>query len=140
MAESSSSLPLKDRVAIVTGGSRGIGRAIVIHLHSLGARVAVNYASNSAQADLLTSELNSFYPPDHHRAVAIKADVSDPEQVKLLFDRAEQEFGSKIYILVNCAGVMDPKYPTLANTTAEDWDMIFNINTKGSVVVRQPTA
>ncbi|OMO98957.1 Short-chain dehydrogenase/reductase SDR [Corchorus olitorius] len=129
---SSSSLPLKDRVAIVTGGSRGIGRAISIHLHSLGARVALIYASNSTQADLLASELNTSCPPDHPRAVAIKADVSDPEQVKLLFDKTEQEFGTKAHILISCAGVMDPKYPTLANTTEEDWDTIFNVNTKGS--------
>ncbi|MBA0561431.1 hypothetical protein Golob_018261, partial [Gossypium lobatum] len=117
MEVSPSLLPLKDRVAIVTGGSRGIGHAIVNHLHSLGARVAINYASNSTQADLLASELNASCTTDHHpRAVAIKADVSDPEQVKLLFDKTEQEFDSKIHILVNCAGIMDQKYPTLANT------------------------
>ncbi|TYH46097.1 hypothetical protein E1A91_D11G299700v1 [Gossypium mustelinum] len=119
MEVSPSLLPLKDRVAIVTGGSRGIGHAIVNHLHSL--------------ADLLASELNASCTTDHHpRAVAIKADVSDPEQVKLLFDKTEQEFDSKIHILVNCAGIMDQKYPTLANTAVEDWDMTFNINTKGS--------
>ncbi|KAE8695447.1 Short-chain type dehydrogenase/reductase [Hibiscus syriacus] len=132
MEVSSSSLPLKDRVAIVTGGSRGIGRAIVNHLHSLGASVAINYASNSTQANLLASVLNASCTADHPRAVAIKADVSDPDHVKLLFDKTEQEFGSKPHILVNCAGVMDQKYPSLANTSVEDWDVTFNINTKGS--------
>lgn len=133
VAVASSSLPLNGRVAIVTGGSRGIGGAISTHLHSLGARVALNYASNSTQADILASELNaSAGSSTHPQAVAIKADVSDPDQVNQLFERAEQEFGSKVHILVNCAGVMDPKYPTLANTTVEDWDMIFNVNTKGS--------
>ncbi|GLT26750.1 hypothetical protein SLA2020_017950 [Shorea laevis] len=132
MESSSSSLPLNGRVAIVTGASRGIGRAIATHLHSLGARVVINYASSSSTADQLVSELNASAPPSHPTAVAIKADVSDPDQVKQLFDKAEQEFGSKIHILVNCAGVMDAKYPTLANTTAEDWDWTFNINTKGT--------
>ncbi|GKV40374.1 hypothetical protein SLEP1_g48029 [Rubroshorea leprosula] len=132
MESSSSSLPLNGRVAIVTGASRAIGRAIATHLHSLGARVVVNYASSSSSADQLISELNASAPPSHPTAVAIKADVSDPDQVKQLFDKAEQEFGSKIHILVNCAGVLDAKYPSLANTTVEDWDWTFNINTKGS--------
>ncbi|KDP39714.1 hypothetical protein JCGZ_02734 [Jatropha curcas] len=129
---SSSSSPLDGRVAIVTGASRGIGRAISNHLHSLGARVVLNYASSSNQADLLASELNASAPSSHPQAIAIRADVSNPDQVKQLFDTAEKEFNSKVHILVNCAGVMDPKYPTLANTTVEDWDMTFNVNTRGA--------
>ncbi|CBI29930.3 unnamed protein product, partial [Vitis vinifera] len=70
----SSSLPLEGRVAIVTGASRGIGRAIAIHLRSLGARLVLNYASNSALADALASQLNS---PDssssHPVAIAVQA-------------------------------------------------------------------
>ncbi|XP_050212808.1 uncharacterized protein LOC126664459 [Mercurialis annua] len=128
----SSSGSLIGRVAIVTGASRGIGRAISAHLRSLGAKVVLNYASSSTQADLIASELNTLSPSSHPVAVAIRADVSDPEQVKQLFDKAEQEFSSKIHILVNCAGVMDPKYPTLANTTVDDWDTAFNVNTKGA--------
>ncbi|KAF7845570.1 NADPH-dependent aldehyde reductase-like protein, chloroplastic [Senna tora] len=131
-SSSSSSLPLKDRVAIVTGASRGIGRAIATHLHSLGAKVAINYASSSNQADLLASELNaSDSSSSEPRAMAVQADVSDPDQVKLLFDKSEQSFGSQIHILVNCAGVLDPKYPPIANTTLEDWDKTFNVNTRG---------
>lgn len=136
----SSSLPLEGRVAIVTGASRGIGRAIAIHLRSLGARLVLNYASNSALADALASQLNS---PDssssHPVAIAVQANVSDPDQVKMLFDRAQQEFGS-IHILVNCAGVLDPKYPSLANTTVEDWDNTFSINTRGSFLVCREAA
>ncbi|KAF9670257.1 hypothetical protein SADUNF_Sadunf13G0049500 [Salix dunnii] len=128
----SSSLPLDGRVAIVTGASGGIGRAVSIHLHSLGARVVINYASKSNQADLLASELNASAPSSHPRAIAIKADVSDPDQVKQLFSRSEEEFGSKIHILAHCAGVLDSKYPTLANTAVEDWDTTFNVNTKGA--------
>lgn len=134
--KSSASLPLDGRVAIVTGGSRGIGRAITVHLRSLGAKVVINYATNSNQADLLVSELNSSSsavnsssPP---AAIAVRADVSNPDQVKTLFDRAEEGFGCQAHILVNCAGVLDPKYPTLANTTVEDWDKTLNVNAKGA--------
>ncbi|XP_041012155.1 NADPH-dependent aldehyde reductase-like protein, chloroplastic [Juglans microcarpa x Juglans regia] len=122
---------LDGRVAIVTGASRGIGREIAVHLHSLGARVVINYASSSTKAELLASELNAS-SAQPRSAIAVGADVSDPDQVKLLFERTEQEFGSQIQILVNCAGVLDPKYPTLANTTVEEWDRTFNVNTKGA--------
>lgn len=131
----SASLPLDLRVAIVTGGSRGIGRAITVHLRSLGAKVVINYASNSNQADLLASELNSAVNSSSPVAIAVQADVSNPEQVKSLFDRAEEEFGCQAHILVNCAGVLDPKYPSLANTTVEDWDMTLNVKHQRRVPV-----
>ncbi|KAK9155052.1 hypothetical protein Sjap_002532 [Stephania japonica] len=124
-------VPLDGRTAIVTGASRGIGRAIALHLASLGANLVLNYYSGSADADLVASHLNS-QNSDHIRAVAIEADVSSPDQVKSLFDRAEQAFGSPAHILVHSAGVIDSKYPTVANTTVEDWDHTFNVNTRGA--------
>ncbi|KAM1003273.1 hypothetical protein ACFX13_003646 [Malus domestica] len=132
-------LPLNGRVAIVTGGSRGIGRAIATQLHSAGARVVINYASsNSTQADQLVSELN--HETTQLRAIAVRADVSDPDQVKQLFEKSEEEFGSQVHIVVNCAGVLDPKYPSLANTTVEEWDNTFNVNTKGAFLVSREAA
>ncbi|KAL5767922.1 hypothetical protein ACOSQ2_014705 [Xanthoceras sorbifolium] len=138
--QKSSSLPLEGRLVVVTGASRGIGKAIAGHLHSLGARVAINYASNSTEADLLVSELNTSNTYAQPQAIAVRADISDPDQVKLLFDRTEQEFSSKIHILVHCAGVLDPKYPALANTTVEDWDKTFNVNTKGAFLCSKEAA
>ncbi|CAH1453744.1 unnamed protein product [Lactuca virosa] len=82
-------LQLQDRVAIVTGGSRGIGKAISLHLASLGAKLVVNYTSNSSKADLVVSEINSKSQSESPQAVSFKADVSDPIQVKALFDVAE---------------------------------------------------
>lgn len=133
-AVSPAPLPLEGRVAIVTGGSRGIGRAIASHLGSLGARLVVNYASSSAQADALAAELNSSGsdPSAPPRAIAVKADVSDPDQVKRLFDEAERVFGSPAHVFVNCAGVMDPKFPSLADTTVEEWDSTFKVNARGA--------
>lgn len=126
-------MALNGRVAIITGASRGIGRQVAIHLHSLGAKVVLNYASSSAQADQLAAHLNT-------NAIAVQANVSDPDQVKLLFDRAEQQFGTQVNILVNCAGVLDPNYPALVNTSLEDWDSTFNVNTKGAFLTAKEAA
>ncbi|KAL9240206.1 hypothetical protein vseg_014452 [Gypsophila vaccaria] len=126
----STTLPLQDRVAIVTGSSRGIGKAIALHLASLGAKLVVNYSSNSSQAQDVVSQINSL--GHETRAVAVQADVSDPAQVEALFDTSEEAFNSKVTILVATAGVLDPKYPSIAETTVEDFDRAFNVNTKGT--------
>lgn len=132
MATSSAAAqPLKDRVAIVTGASRGIGRAIALHLASLGARVVINYSSNSAQADSVAAEINAGSDVG---AATFRADISDPEQVKSLFDAAESAFNSEVHILVNSAGVLDPKYPSLADTTVDDFDKTFAINARGAFI------
>ncbi|KAJ4796250.1 NAD(P)-binding Rossmann-fold superfamily protein [Rhynchospora pubera] len=121
-----SPLPLAGRTAIVTGASRGIGRGIACHLASLGADVIIGYSSNPSQAEALASELTTS------RGIPVKADVSDPEAVQSLFDTAESAFGRPVHILVANAGVVDPKYPTLADTSVEDWDNTFAVNTRGA--------
>ncbi|KAF6985680.1 hypothetical protein CFC21_003511 [Triticum aestivum] len=121
-------LPLDGRVALVTGGSRGIGREVSSHLAALGARVLINYASESASAAALAAELNSRGGGGGLRAVAAQADVSDPAAVRALFDRAEEAFGSPPHVVVACAGLLNPKYPALADTTVEDFDAMFEFN------------
>ncbi|KAI3471509.1 hypothetical protein Pfo_028159 [Paulownia fortunei] len=126
------SLPLNGRVAIVTGASRGIGRAIAIHLRSLGAKLVINYASSSSQADLLASELNSNAAdksPSSPVAIAVKADVSNPDDVKSLFDRAEQEFNTPAHILVNCADFRS-KVPDPSQYDSRRLETTFSVNTK----------
>ncbi|KAK1257038.1 hypothetical protein QJS04_geneDACA024637 [Acorus gramineus] len=119
-------LPLLGRTAIVTGASRGIGRAIAAHLSSLGADLVINYASNAASAESLASTLP-------RGAVTVRADVSIASDVKSLFDRAEEAFGGRpAHVLVNCAGVIDSKLPSVADTAEEDWDRIFAVNAKGA--------
>ncbi|KAH9728417.1 NADPH-dependent aldehyde reductase-like protein [Citrus sinensis] len=111
------SLPLEDRVAIVTGASRGIGRGIALHLASLGAKLVINYASNSVQADLVAAEINSACPETTPRAITVQADVSDESQAS---------------ICVIPAGVMDAKHQAIANTSVEDFDKNFRVNTRGT--------
>lgn len=122
--------PLQDRVAIVTGSSRGIGKEIALHLASLGARLVINYTSNSNLADSVAAEINASQTTP--RAITVRADVSDPEGVKSLFDSAEQAFNSPVHILVNSAGVLDAELPTIANTAVETFDRIMNVNARGA--------
>jgi len=135
-AGNTSPLPLAGRVALVTGGSRGIGREVSSHLAALGARVVVNYASNSARDDELVAELASR----GHGAVAVRADVSDPDAVRRLFNRAEEAFGSPPHIVVACAGLLNAKYPALADTAVEDFDAMFAVNVRGTFLVCREAA
>ncbi|KAJ1287901.1 hypothetical protein BS78_02G046100 [Paspalum vaginatum] len=110
--------PLAGRVAIVTGASRGIGRAITAHLSSLGASVVLGYASRADKADELAASLP--------RAVAVKADVSDEAGVRSLFDAAESAFGAAAHILVANAGVLDARYPSVGDTSTKSFDRIVD--------------
>ncbi|KAF2306948.1 hypothetical protein GH714_022691 [Hevea brasiliensis] len=136
-----SSLSLLDRVAIVTGSSRGIGKAIAVHLATLGAKLVINYSSNRDQAQLVAQEINSSFPHNHSpRAITVQANVSDPAHVKSLFDEAETVFGSPVHVLVNSAGVVDSKYPSIANTSLEDFDLTFSVNTRGAFLCSKEAA
>ncbi|CAF2342504.1 BnaA10g16630D [Brassica napus] len=123
-AASSPPYSLAGRVAIVTGSSRGIGRAIAIHLAELGAKVVINYTTRSTDADQVASEINSSAGAGLEPvAVVFRADISDSSQVDL---------NSPVHILVNSAGIVDPNYPTIANTPIDDFNRIFRVNTRGS--------
>lgn len=135
-AKSSDPLPLEGRVAIVTGSSRGIGRAIAFHLASLGAKLVINYTSSSTAADTVAAEINSSSP---NSAISIKADVSEPAQVKSLFDAAEQAYNSPVHILVNSAGVIDSKYSTIADLAVDEFDRILRYFIKSTLESLLPT-
>ncbi|MFP3916124.1 MAG: SDR family NAD(P)-dependent oxidoreductase, partial [Actinomycetota bacterium] len=89
-----------DRVALVTGGSRGIGRAIARELAGRGHPVAVNYASSPEAAEEVVSAVEG----QGGKALAVQADVSDEEQVRSLFDTVEESLG-RVSVLVNNAGI-----------------------------------
>ncbi|WLW59581.1 MULTISPECIES: SDR family oxidoreductase [Achromobacter] len=113
------------RIALVTGGSRGIGAAIVRRLARDGHAVAINYASSAAEAATLADDIRAA----GGRALAVRADVSRSDQVRAMFDQVEAELG-RIDVLVNSAGIL--KMVPLAETSDELYDQTFGINTRGT--------
>lgn len=113
--------------AIVTGASRGIGRAIALRLARDGYAIAVNYASRSTDADTVVNEITAA----GGKAVALQADVSQAADCARLFDQAEAALGG-IDIVVNNAGVIQPGTTMLADTDDALYERIFAINTRGT--------
>lgn len=122
------------RVAIVTGGSRGIGRQVVDRLAADGYAVVVNYASNDAEGRAAAGEVVG----KGGQALAVRADVSDTEAVAELFDAAERTFGG-IDVVVHAAGIMNPPTP-LAELDLDVLDRILRVNVRGTFAVAQQAA
>ena len=116
---------LQDKVAIITGASRGIGAEIAKAIAQAGASVIINYTNNRSAADLIVSEIKNL----GGNAISVRADVSDSVEVKALFDAAITHFG-KIDILINNAGTAI--FKAIQDTSDEELDRIFAINVKGT--------
>ena len=119
---------LEGRVALVTGGSRGIGRAICIELAARGAKVAVNYNSNGALAEEVVAAIAAA----GGEAAALAGDVSDAEAAANLVKGTIGRFGG-IDILVNNAGIT--RDGLLMRMSEEDWDAVHNTNLRGTFLV-----
>jgi len=125
--------PLAGKVALVTGASRGIGRAIAKRLSRDGAAVAVNYANSADAARQLVGEIEAT----GGKALVVQADVGRVSEVVRMFDETIAHFG-RLDILVNNAGMMFQK-PVSAVTEAE-YDRIFAVNVKGAFFACQQAA
>ena len=122
--KSSESMQLAKRIALVTGASRGIGKAIAVELAKQGADVIVNYNKNEKESVEAVNEIKKYGV----RCVALKADISNFDEVKSMFDSIKKEFGY-IDILVNNAGIIMDK--TLQNMNANEWNSVIKINLNG---------
>jgi 3-oxoacyl-[acyl-carrier protein] reductase len=127
------SFSLKGKTALVTGGSRGIGRSIGERLAADGAIVVINYARNEQSAHEVVNAIQA----KGGKAVAIQADVSKPAEVRRLFKEAEKAVGPLDIVVAN-AGVYLSK-PLIENTEA-DYDYVFDINTRGVFFTLQEAA
>jgi len=116
---------LHGKTAIVTGGSRGIGRAIALCLAERGARVAVNYLGNAAAAEETARHIRSI----GSESVAVQADVCHPEDVRRLADETLKAFGN-VDILVNNVGLTRDNL--LLRMSEEDWDRVMETNLRAA--------
>jgi len=117
-------MELAGKGALVTGGSRGIGRAVALALARERVNVAINYSSNREKAE----EVVELAKAEGVAALAVKADVSQSAEVNEMVQRVASTLGN-IDILVNNAGILVSK--TMLETTEELWDKIFGVNLKG---------
>ncbi|WP_196599499.1 3-oxoacyl-[acyl-carrier-protein] reductase [Pectinatus frisingensis] len=124
---------LDGKVALITGASRGIGRAIALSLSAAGAAVAVNYAGNAAAAEAVYSEIIK----NGGRAIIIKADVSDAAAVDAMIEKVIAEYGT-IDILINNAGIT--KDTIVARMKQQDWTAVINTNLSGVFNCCKPAA
>lgn len=115
---------LQGQVALVTGASSGIGRAIAIAMGQAGADVVVNYVAGADKAEEVCEEIRSFGV----RAAAIRADVSDEQQVNAMFARTFEVFGT-VDVLVNNAGLQ--KDAAFEDLTLDQWNKVIGVNLTG---------
>ena len=121
---------LRDRVALVTGGSRGIGAGVAIALARAGAHVAVNFRERADAANAICGEIIGT----GRKAIAIQADVSVSADVTRMVAEIEARLGG-IDILVNNAGIAHPR--KLEDITEEEWDEVLTVNLKSVFLVTQ---
>jgi len=117
-------MDLNEKVAVITGGSRGIGKAIAILLSKKGAKLAVNYSSGGDSADRVVSEIEGM----GGAAITVKADVSKQSEVHAMFQTVLERFG-RVDVLVNNAGTVGQ--PGLLEISEAEWDRVLAVNLKG---------
>ena len=134
-----SSVPsTQHRVALVTGASRGIGRAIAIELARIGCDVMINYVSNQSAAEDAREQAKSI-APEGTRVEISRADVSDASDRERLLEETKTFFG-RLDFLVNNAGIAPDKRVDLLNASEDSFDHLINVNLKGPYFLSQAVA
>ncbi len=124
---------MKDKTVIITGSSRGLGKKTAVEFAKVGAKLVINYNSNTAEAESVVEEITL----SGGNAIAIQADVSQSKDVERLFERTIQHFG-KVDIVVNNAGIMTTKF--LKDFSEDEFDRQFSVNVKSVFLMMKVAA
>jgi 3-oxoacyl-[acyl-carrier protein] reductase len=124
---------LQNKVAVVTGASKGIGAAIAKHMAAEGAAVVVNYSSSKEGADQVVNEITK----NGGKAIAVKANLSQKDEIEHLFSETKKAFGT-VDVLVNNAGVYE--FSPLEGVTEEHFDKHFDLNVLGLILASKEAA
>lgn len=124
---------LKEKIALVTGSSRGVGRAVALAFAKVGAKVVINYTSNEKAADEVVENVEGM----GSEAISVKADVAQKSDVEHLVSATIETFG-RLDILVNNAGFTRPAM--MVKMTEEQWDQVIDIHLKGAFLCSQAAA
>jgi len=119
-------MEIKNKVALVTGSSRGIGKAIALRLAKEGANIAINYLKNKEQAENVAKEAEKHGV----KAKIYQADVSNYQEVEEMIQKIVNDFGT-IHILINNAGII-PQHFSILDIPVEEWDKILAVNLTGA--------
>jgi len=125
---------LKNKVAVITGSARGLGKAIAERYAALGADIVINYSRDKASAEEVVSNIKAMGA----RVISVQADVSKVAEIEKLFTEAKAAFG-KIDIVVANAGIEMVETPVV-DFTEEQFDRVFGLNTKGTYFTMQQAA
>lgn len=129
-------MAIREKVAVVTGGGRGIGRGVVAELAGAGFSVVVNYRADAEAAEAACREAKTRGAP---RVLAVQADVADLDDGRRLLNAALNAFG-RVDLWVNNAGVAPAERLDLLETTPESWDRVLGVNLRGPFFLTQAVA
>ena len=127
---------LKGKVALVTGGGTGVGRAIALQLAQLGAAVAINYSKSRAEAERTAKEAQD----GGAQALAVQADVADEAQVERMVEEVRQQLGPIKILVNNAAFTRFTEFSDLHALSQPDWDRTFAVNVNGTLYCTRAVA
>ena len=125
--------PFKDKIALITGSGRGIGRAIALHLAQNGADIIINFFRNRKPAESTAAEIENL----GRRAFVVKANIGEIEQIEHLFDEVETEFGGLDFLVHNAASGFNRP---VMEQRPKGWDWSMNINARSLLFMSQRAA